>query len=41
MDEVFWAGTTMQFSPEILGLNAGIFRIVLNSPELDIRDCFG
>ena len=35
MDEVLGAGTAVQFSPKILGLNVGIFRIVSNSPRLD------
>ena len=34
-------GTTMQFSPKILGLGAGIFRIVSDSPRLDFWGCFG
>ena len=40
MDEVFGVGTAMQFSPEILGLNVGIFRTVSNSSGLDFRDYF-
>ena len=31
----------MQFSPKILGLNPGIFRTVLGSPETDLRTGFG
>ena len=45
------SGTTVQFSPKILGLNARIFRTVsdspgldfgtvLDSPETEFRDCF-
>ena len=31
----------VQFGPKILGLNAGIFRTVLGSPETDFRTIIG
>ena len=31
----------MQFSPKILGLNAGIYGIVLGSPMTDFRTVIG
>ena len=35
------SGTAVQFSPEILGLNAGIFRTVSDIPELNFGTIFG
>ena len=40
MDGVSGAGMTIQLSLEILGLNVGIFRTVLDSLGLDFWDCF-
>ena len=38
---VWGPGTTMQFNPKILGLNARIFRTVLGSSGIDFQTIIG